>query len=162
MTRFYVDRYTASIEQTDRYLVRLIAKDGTVTENLEPRCLFPLSDPEKYLTLLDKDEREVALVRDLSEVDEASAAALRVCLAEHYRIPQITAVLATEEKFGKLTFEVETDYGKTSFTVRSRHTDIKSTKKGRVLMRDSNDNRYEIEDWHTLDAHSRHLLFSYL
>ena len=53
MARFYVDRYTAKIEQTDRYLVRLIKKDGAVTENLEPRQLFPLSNTEMYITLLD-------------------------------------------------------------------------------------------------------------
>lgn len=162
MARFYVDRYTAKIEQTDRYLVRLVKKDGTVTENLEPRQLFPLSNTEMYITLLDENECEVALVRDLAELDAESAKALRECFSEHYRIPQITAVLSTEEKFGKLTFEVMTNYGKTSFTIRSRHTDIKSTKEGRILMRDTDDNRYEVDDWHKMDAHSRHLLFSYL
>ena len=162
MARFYVDRYTAKLEKTDRYLVRLVKKDGTVVQGLEPRRLFPLSNAEMYITLLDENEREVALVRDLAELDAASAEALRGCFREHYRIPQITAVLATEEKFGKLTFEVQTDYGKTSFTVRNRHTDIKSTKAGRILIRDTDDNRYEVDNWHLLDAHSRRLLFSYL
>lgn len=162
MARFYVDRYTASIERTDRYLVRLCKKDGSVITGLEPRRLFPLTNTEMYITLLDENEREVALVRDLKELDAASAAALRACFAEHYHIPRITAVLSTEEKFGKLQFEVDTDYGRTSFTIRNRHTDIKSTKSGRVLMRDTDDNRYEVEDWHTLDAHSRRLLFAYL
>ena len=162
MARFYVDRYTAKIEKTDRYLVRLVEKDGTAVENLEPRQLFPLSNTKMYITLLDENEREVALVRDLAELDAASAKALQECFAEHYRIPQITAVLSTEEKFGKLSFSVETNYGRTTFTIRSRHTDIKSTKSGRILMRDTDDNRYEIDDWHLLDAHSRRLLFSYL
>ena len=32
----------------------------------------------------------------------------------------------------------------------------------RVIIRDANDNRYEIPDYTALDAHSKHLLFSYL
>lgn len=162
MARFYIDRYTATVEQTDRYLVRVVKKDGTVLEDLEPRRLFPLSNADMYITLLDKDEREVAFIRDLSEVDETSVKALNACFAEHYRIPKITAVLATEEKFGTLAFCVQTDFGKTRFTIRNRHSDIKSNKAGRILIRDTDDNRYEVPDWHVLDAHSRHLLFSYL
>lgn len=162
MARFYIDKYTARVERTDRYLVRVVKRDGTVWENLEPRRLFPLSNADMYITLLDENEHEVAFIRDLAEVDDDTVKVLRDCFADHYRIPKITAVLATEEKFGTLAFRVQTDYGKTRFTIRNRHSDIKSTKAGRILIRDTDDNRYEVPDWHVLDAHSRHLLFSYL
>ena len=162
MARFYIDKYTATVEQTDKYLVRVIKKDGTVLEDLEPRRLFPLSKADMFITLLDQNEKETAFVRDLAETDEATQKALLACFKEHYRIPRICAIHTAEEKLGMLTFTVDTDLGSTKFMIRNRHSDIKSNKNGRVLIRDTNDNRYEVPDWHTLDAHSRHVLFSYL
>ena len=131
-------------------------------KELEPRRLFPVTNENMYITLLDKNEREVCFVRDLDELDEASAAALRECFKEFYRIPKITALLEVTEKFGTLTWRVDTNLGIVKFRIRNRHSDIKNLSDTRVLIRDTNDNRYEIPDWTVLDKHSRHLLFTYL
>ena len=163
MGRIYIDRYTGSLERTDVYLVRLTMKDGTVWEDLEPRRLFPLTNQSMYITLLSKEEKEVGFVRDLEELDESSKQALIDCFREYYMIPKILRLIESEDKFGSLTWKVETDHGIVTFRIRNRHSDIKhlhGTK--RVIIRDSNDNRYEIPDYTALDAHSNHLLFSYL
>ena len=163
MSRIYVDRYTGRIERTDMYLVRLTLKDGTVIDDLEPRRLFPFSDPNMYITLLDDKEREIGFVRDLTEIDDTSRKALEECFAEYYMIPQITALIESVDKFGSLNWVVETDRGRVAFQIRNRHSDIKQMgKSNRIIIRDANDNRYEIPDYTALDAHSRHLLFSYL
>ena len=72
MRRIYVDKYTGRLERTDIYRVRLILRDGTVIEDLEPRRLFPFSNYTMYITLLDSNEREVAIIRDYDELDEES------------------------------------------------------------------------------------------
>lgn len=162
MARIYIDRYTARITRKDLYTVTLTLRDGTVIDDLEPRRLFPVSGSDQYITLLDKNEKEVGLVRDFAELDEASEEALRDCFAEFYRIPKITALLHSEEEFGTLTWRVETDFGEVTFRIRNRHSDIKLLKSGRVLVRDASDNRYEIPDYNKLDKRSRHLLFSYI
>ena len=162
MGRIYIDRYTGKIKRTDIYLVTLTLKDGTVIENLEPRRLFPVTNADMFITLLDHNEKEVAFVRDLEELDEASAEELRKCFKEYYRIPQIIKLLESDEKFGSLTWTAETDRGVVSFRIRNRHSDIKCMNGRRVLIRDTNDNRYEIPDYTVMDAHSKHLLFSYL
>ncbi len=163
MGRIYVDRYTGKIERTDVYLVRLTLRDGTVIEPLEPRRLFPITNTSMYITLLDGEEREVGFVRDLEELDPPSRTALEECFAEYYMIPKITRLLESEEKFGSLKWRVETDRGEVSFRIQNRHSDIKRLwGTNRVIVRDSNDNRYEIRDVTSLDAHSKHLLFSYL
>ena len=46
------------IVRTDTYIVKVECADGTVFENLEPRRLFPLSDLDHYITLLDEKEKE--------------------------------------------------------------------------------------------------------
>lgn len=163
MGRIYIDRYTGSVERTDLYLVRLRMKDGSVWEDLEPRRLFPLTNQDMYITLLNREEKEVGFVRDLSELDEASREALQECFKEFYMIPKILRLLECEDKFGSLKWKVETDHGTVTFRIRNRHSDIKhlhGTK--RIIIRDANDNRYEIPDYTAMDAHSNRLLFSYL
>ena len=49
------------------------------------------------------------------------------------------------------------------FGIRNRNSDIKRLEcNTHILIRDSNDNRYEIEDYTALDRQSTHLLFSYI
>lgn len=163
MSRIYVDHYTGKIERIDVYLVRLTLRDGTVIEPLEPRRLFPITKTDMYITLLDDEEREVAFVRDLEELDPLSRTALEECFREYYMIPHITRLLESEEKFGSLKWRVETDRGEVEFRIQNRHSDIKRLwGTNRVIIRDSNDNRYEIRDVEQMDAHSRRLLFAYL
>ena len=161
--RYYIDKYTGKLERTDVYLVRLIKKDGSVIEDLEPRRLFPFTNPNMYITLLDKNEKEIGFVRTLSELDEHSAKALEECFAEYYMIPKILRLLESEDKFGTLKWKVETDRGIVTFNIKNRHSDIKRLyPTNRIIIRDSNDNRYEIQDFTKMDKHSAHLLFSYL
>ena len=163
MARIYIDKYVGTLERTDLYFVKLTLKDGTVYENLEPRRLFPFNNPNMFITLLNDEEREVGFVRDLSELDEASVEALNACFEEYYMIPRISRLVACVEKFGSLKWTVETDRGEVSFRIRNRNSDIKRLwGTNRVIVRDSNDNRYEIPDINKLDAHSTRLLFSYL
>ena len=163
MGRIYVDKYTGKLERTDIYQVCLTMRDGSVFEKLEPRRLFPFSNSSMYITLLDENEREIGFIRDFKELDSNSKKALEECFAEYYMIPEITQVIECTEKFGSLKWTVKTDRGTVSFRIRNRHSDIKNfhgTK--RVLIRDSNDNRYEIKDYTAMDAHSQRILFSYL
>ena len=127
------------------------------------RRLFPVTNADMFITLLDHDEKEVAFVRDLAELDPESANELRACFKEYYRIPKIIRLIESDEKFGSLTWKVETDHGIVSFRIRNRHSDIKKMHgSNRIIVRDTNDNRYEIPDYTVMDEHSKHLLFSYL
>ena len=163
MARIYVDKYTGSLKRTDLYRVSLTLRDGTVIEDLEPHRLFPITNTTMFISLLDQKEHEVAFVRDFEELDEASAQALRECFEEYYMIPKIEGVLEISEKFGSIKWKVSTDRGVVTFRIRNRQSDIKALHgTTRVLIRDSNDNRYEIPDYNALDTHSKYLLFPYL
>ena len=163
MKRLYIDKYTGKLERSDLYLIRLTLKDGTVLDQLEPRRLFPITNTTMFITLLDKEEKEAAFVRDLNEIDEDSRRALEECFAEYYMIPKITHLLQSDEKFGSLKWTVTTDRGEVTFQIRNRHSDIKKLYgTNRVIIRDTNDNRYEIPNINDLDIHSKRILFSYL
>ncbi len=163
MRRIYIDKYTGRLEKTDMYYVRLTLKDGTVYENLEPRMLFPFTNHTMYITLLNQDEREVGFIRAMDEIDEDSRKALEECFREYYMIPKIIQVISCEDKFGTLKWTVNTDRGRITFQIKNRHSDIKNLHgTNRVIIRDTNDNRYEIPDYTAMDARSNRMLFSYL
>ena len=62
------------------------------------------------------------------------------------------------EKYGNITWTVATDRGEHSFAILNTSIDIKTLYDGRILIRDSNDNRYEIEDVNALDKDRLNLL----
>ena len=161
--RIYFDSQKGRIERADLYLVNLIFNDGNVISDLEPRRLFPITDTEHYISLLDDKEKEVALIRNMSDLDETSRQVLEECFRDYYMIPKISQILDVHDKFGVLEFKVMSDRGVISFRIRNRHSDIKNLhNSGRIVIRDSNDNRYEISCFDALDKHSKHCLFSYV
>ena len=125
-------------------------------KRLEPHRLFPISGGDKYITLLDEEGIEQAIIRDLDTLLPESQAVIREALEEYYLIPKITRVNDATERYG-IKWWVETDRGPCEFQIRL-NTDIKVFYDNRVMIRDVNDNRYEIPDYTKLDKHSLHVL----
>lgn len=141
-------------------LVTLAMKSGEVYEGLEPRRLFPVSRLDTYITLLDKEGVEVAIIRSLSDLNKESFEAVNYSLNDYYLVPHITKIISITEKYGTLHWSVETDRGYKEFDIRNRNHDVKAYSNGRVRVRDSDDNRYVIEDYRALDSHSRNQLIA--
>ena len=154
----FIDGPEVRIIRTGDTSIELSIYKGDTYSDLEPRRLFPLSGLTRYITLLDSEQKERAIIRDIEKLDPDSRRAVEECLNDYYMIPKITGVISITEKFGTLTWNCETDHGVRSFRIRNRHSDIKMLYDGRVLIRDSNDNRYEIENVNALDKRSQHLL----
>lgn len=149
------------IIRTDTYIVKVECENGTVFEALEPRRLFPLSDLNHYITLLNDKEKEVAMIKDLDAISPDSKEAIEGCFSDYYMIPTITEILQVEDKFGVLKWKVLTDRGEILFTIRNRHSDIKCYDGEHMLVRDSNDNRY-LTTISKLDKKSLRRIYSYL
>ena len=152
--RVYITK-NDKIEKEENNLVTLTLSSGEVITTLEPRRLFPVSRENKYISLLDSDGDEAAIIKDLDEISPESKAAVIYSLDDYYLVPKILKILATGEKYGTLRWTVETDRGVKSFDIRNRNHDIKVYKDGKVRVRDSDDNRYTIDDYHKLDPHSK-------
>lgn len=159
MSRFYVDGNTARFKRKDICLVDMELFGGETVEDLEPRRLFPVSGRMKYITLLDSEGREHAIIRDVETLSPESKEVILDCLREYYLIPKITALLDRTDKYGVLKWTVQTDRGVQQLRIRNRNSDIKQLYDGRILIRDSNDNRYEILDYRKMDRDSLKLLY---
>ena len=149
-----------SITVFENNLVTLTLADGRSFSPLEPRRLFPVSRADEYITLLDCEGAEVALIRSLTELNEDSREVIGYSLDDYYLVPHILRIISTGEKYGTLRWTVETARGRKSFDIRNRTHDIRVYKDGRVRVRDWDDNRYTIDNYHNLDSHSRSRLIA--
>ena len=154
MARIYVTKKN-EITLCENNLVTLKTESGETFEKLEPRRLFPVSHADIYITLLNEEGVEVALIKSISELSADSAKVVRASLDDYYLVPHITRIISTEEKYGTLRWCVETDRGIKNFDIRNRNHDVKVFKDGKVRVRDSDDNRYVIDDYNKLDSHSK-------
>lgn len=141
-------------------LVDVELSGGEKLTRLEPRRLFPVSSPNTYITLLDQNGVERAVIRSMKDIDKESCDVIRNSLDDYYLVPEIIRILDVVEKYGTLRWTVETERGVKSFDIRNRNHDIRVYPDGRVRVRDSDDNRYTIADWHNLDKKSRSFLIA--
>jgi len=162
MERIYIEYDNARITRGEGILLNVELYDGRKFENLEARRLFPITGLDKYITLLDEEGVEKAIIRDVNTLMEESKKNVLDALREYYLIPKITKIYEAYEKYGLLKMRVETDRGEFSFDVKSRNNDIKHLYDGRVLIRDSSDNRYEIRDFRKLDKKSQQVFNPYM
>ena len=143
------------IEINENNLVNLTLQDGRVFEKLEPRRLFPVSRIDEYITLLNTDGVEVAVIRSIKDITPEAKEVIEYSLNDYYLVPHILRIISITEKNGKIHWTVETDRGYKEFDVRNRNHDVRVYSDGRVRVRDSDDNRYIISDYRKLDKHSR-------
>lgn len=154
MGRIYINSDEAKITRDGSYTLNLEFFNGKSYEKLEPRCLFPITGPTRYISLINEKNEEIAVIRNLDNLMEESKRAVSEVLKEYYLIPKITGILDRSEKYGILKWRAVTDRGVRDIEISNRQSDIKIIYATRVLIRDSNDNRYEIPDTEALDAKS--------
>ncbi len=131
---------------------------GEVFTDMELRRMFPVSGKNKYIAVVDGEGNEQAMIRDINNLDKYSKEAVLSCLEEYYMMPRILKFTDMSEKFGIWMWTAETDKGTVTFEIRSHLTAVKPLYDNRVLIKDANDNRYEIPDYTKLDKKSKKLL----
>lgn len=149
--RIYIEYDNARLTLREDLLLDLELYSGLKYNGLEARRLFPITGGDKYISLLDEDKNEVAVIRDVDTLMEDSAKAVREALKQYYVIPKIEKILHIEEKYGNIRLTAETDRGTCYMEIGDRSHSIKVMFDGRVLLRDTDDNRYEIPDMSVLD-----------
>ena len=125
--------------------------------DVRPARVFPVSGAAGYISFLDADDREVALLRNPEDLDPDSRRNLEEALARAYFVPRIGRIYSIEDSHGAARWEVETDCGYRVFDVRDRE-DVRVLGGRRLLLQDADGNRFEVEDIEQLDDRSRRLI----
>ena len=137
-------------------VVHLDRRDEPVVD-ARPARYFPWSVPDAYVSILDSDGSEVAMLRTLDELDAASREIVAAELRDKVFNPKILRVLNYKREFGISSITAETDRGEVVFQFRGRD-DIRVLSPTRALFRDVDGNTYELPDLTQLDpASQKHL-----
>lgn len=154
----YIDGPEVRITENEGIFVDVEFYTGEKFTHLEIHRLFPKSGGNKYLVLIDDEGTQVAIIRDAALLLPESRKLAEKVLEEYYMIPKITRFIKMSEKFCIWMWTAETDRGVVTFEIRNHVSSVKPLYDGRVLIKDANDNRYEIPDYRKLDKKSRKML----
>ena len=150
----YIEGSEVKFTENDKIFVDVEFYTGEKFTELELHRMFPVTGLTKYIALLDKEGNEIAVIRNIEDLMPESKKVVENCLREYYMIPRIIRFIKMSEKFKIWMWTAETDKGICTFEIRNHITAIKPLYDGRVLIKDANDNRYEIPNVNDLDKKS--------
>jgi hypothetical protein len=122
------------------------------------RRAFPLSKLDGWLSIADKEGKEIGLLETFDGLDPESRRLLDEELDRRYFTPQITHVDYARFESGMWRFRVRTDRGATEFFVRNWRDSAYETRPERWMIHSVDGVRYEIADLNALDPASRKLM----
>ena len=145
-----------AVNEFGQIVLRLAGREEPFVDVRVARC-FPWSLPETYISICDKEGKELVLLRDLLGLGPECRELIRRELRNKVFSPRIQRVLACKTEFGVTSITALTDRGEVTFQVRSRD-DIRILSPTRAIFRDADGISYELPDLKTLDPVSqRHL-----
>lgn len=118
------------------------------------RRLMPLSNPDAYISLAADEDTEIGILVNPSELAPESLKILQEELDKRYFTPTIQKIYRVKEQFGIHEWEVETERGRITFSVRRLNQNVKQVPPARLFVIDVRGNRYDIPDYRELDAQS--------
>ena len=158
MARNFIDGNEIRLTVKDKIFCDVEFYTGHKLSDLEPRRLFPVSGLNDYITFLDSEGEEQFILRRLDNMEPHQRELLQGCLEEYYRIPKIKRLITFSEKNCIWLWTVETDRGEFTFEIVNHIRSLKMFYDKRILVKDSNDNRYEIPNIYDLDKRSQKLI----
>ena len=131
--------------------------DGTAFTKVEPVRSFPVTETLRYISLLDEEGNEIGIVEDVNKLTPNARDVLTEELQRRYFMPKITKINSVDGQYGVTRWNVDTSQGNVEFGMRTRY-DIVTLENDRVLIKDADGTRYEIENYNKLDPKSIALL----
>ena len=126
------------------------------------RRAFPFDTLWEFISVLNEDEDELGIVRDITLFAETEQTILREELERRYYSPKILKILAFKERYGFSHWRVLTAEGEMRFTLHDTYKSLVRVSEKRVLLLDVDGNRFEIPDLTALDKKSYRKIELYL
>lgn len=139
-----------------------------VGEEFYPRVtvarMFPFSDKDEFISVRTAQERskEIGIVEKLSGVSRETAEMLEEQLTLRYFTPVIEKIIKIKDEYGFAYWNVVTNHGACSFTIRMGGNSVIHLSDVRILILDIDENRFEIPDINRLTPAERKKLDLFL
>ena len=158
----YLDPAELTLTRSEVGTARLEIREEACYLRVVVRRLMPLSKPDSYISLAADEDTEIGILVNPSELTSESQKILSEELDKRYFTPTIQKVYRVKEQFGIHEWEVETERGRITFSVRGLNQNIKQVPPARLFVTDVRGNRYDIPDYRKLDAQSYHQIQRHL
>jgi hypothetical protein len=123
---------------------------------------FPLSEPDRFLSVRDGANNEIGLIVDATALPTDSRALVDAELERRYVIPSVTLIRSAKERFGTVDWTMESDRGLCRFTTRNLRENVQRPSPERLILNDVDGNRYDIRNVDALPRESQELLFRHI
>ena len=123
---------------------------------------FPLSEPDRFLSIRDGASKEIGLLVDAAALSPESRALVAADLERRYVVPVVTLIRSAKERFGTVDWTMETDRGVCRFTTRNLRENVQRPSPERLILNDVDGNRYDIRNLDALPRESQELLFRHI
>jgi len=134
--------------------------NGEVHIGVEPVRTFPISDPDRFISLVNSHAHELLCIADLAELPADVASFIRQELADREFLPRIERIVRVKQHKDPHEWEVITDRGPAEFLFHD--DDIRRLSPTRAILVDMHGVRFYIPDSRQLDPKSRRILSQYL
>jgi len=123
---------------------------------------FPLSAPDRFLSLRNEKNEELGLLADPTQLDSASRTIVEEELRRRYVLPVVRRVVQMRERFEILECRVETDRGICQFSIRNLRENVLRPQPNRYILTDVDGNRFDIPDLRALPLASQAQFLAHL
>lgn len=156
-----IDPHLITFASLDSGQLSITLSDGTTISPVHCVRLFPLIDPDHYISILRSekcDEPEIGIIRDINELPANQRTMLLDDLAQRHFLPEILDVTDILMSGGMDEWHVITDRGEKTFFVSSRKDNITVTEENMLIVTDVEKCRYRINDYTALSAQAFNLV----
>jgi len=142
---------------------RLVFSDaeGVAHEGAIPVRAFPIGAPDEGIALVSADGHELAWIERWTDISPDLRSIIEEELAAREFMPEITRIVGVSSFATPSVWEVETNRGNTSFTLKGEE-DIRRLPNSALLIADSHGIQFLIRDTKALDKHGRKILDRFL
>ncbi len=147
-----------TFEQTENGFLRLKLNNKTIYERVECRPLFPLSDPNGYISISREgasDIKEIGIIKSLKKLSAKQRSYVEKEIQFRYFSPKIINIKKITSKYGVEQWEVMTDKGNKTFILQDVKENIIIRDSGLIVITDIEKCRYQIRDYRKLPAKAR-------
>ncbi|HEX5390559.1 MAG TPA: DUF1854 domain-containing protein [Burkholderiaceae bacterium] len=139
----------------------LTTADGTQHEAVVPVRAYPISAPDRMISLVGADGHELAWLDALDQLDAPARKLVEEELRRREFMPEIKRLFGVSSFATPSTWDIETDRGRASLQLKGEE-DIRRMGGGVMLIADAHGVQFMIRDVSALDRHSRKLLDRFL
>src|SRR5215211_3804006 len=138
-----------------------VAANGQKYPNVAPVALFPISEPESWISIRSSDGTELVCIKDPGTLPPEVWQLLKEDLSRREFVPTIRRIVRVSGNTEPCEWQVETDRGPTRFVLKSED-DVRRIGEHEILILDAHGTRYHIPDLGAVDVKSRRIVEWYV